>query len=271
MREVIEFSQNEPLSTMQSFYIKDRRVGLVPNLVVVKAGRKWFETNSWGLKGAEPEPGKKLVVIWGDSVVFGIGSPTWVDMIGEHFAQYQFLNGGIEGTTADDIVERAIRVNQEHPIDVNVLFPGWHPSSPVGSVNTTIEKVLREGVEKIPNCILSTVPTALNEQILDTDLTPYENADGPASADNPAKFWGWGRDLSPSTMKSVYERLLERNTIIRRVAQEKEIPLLDWFAAMRTTSLEDFNKDFYDPAHPRPKSYAKIAQIWAEGLRPYLR
>jgi len=251
---------------MQSFYIKDRRIGLTPNLVIVRAGRKWFETNSWGLKGAEPEPGKKLVAIWGDSVVFGIGSPTWVDMIGQHFAQYQFLNGGIEGAPVDDIVERAIRVNQEHPIDVNVLFPGWHPSSPVGSVNTTIEKVLREGVEKIPNCILSTVPTALNEQILDTDLTPYHTI-----ADPLVKFHGFAGNLSPSTMRSVYGRLLERNTIIRRVAQEREIPLFDWFAAMRTTSLEDFHKDFYDILHPRPKSYAKIAQIWAEGLRPYLR
>lgn len=266
MKEVIEFSANEPLTTMQSFYIKDRRIGLTPNLVVVKAGRKWFETNSWGLKGPEPEPGKKLVAIWGDSVVFGIGSPTWVDLINEHFEHYQFLNGAIEGSTVDHIIERAIRVNQEHAIDVNVLFPGWHPSSPVGSVNTTIEKVLTEGLEKIPNCILSTVPTALNEHILDADLAPFH-----AIADPLVKFNGWAGNLSPATMRSLYERLLERNAIIRRVAQEREIPLFDWFAAMRTTSLEDFHKDFFDPAHPRPQSYAKIAQIWAEGLRPYLR
>jgi lysophospholipase L1-like esterase len=270
MKEVIEFFGNEPHATMQSFYIKDRRIGLTPNLVVVLAGRKWFETNSWGMRSPEPEPGKKLVAIWGDSVVFGIGSPTWVDLLGEHFQQHQFLNGGIEGSEVDHIVERAIRINQEHKIDVNVLFPGWHPSGPVGSVNTTIEKVLREGVEKIPNCILSTVPTALNEQILDTDLTPYR-ATADATSESLGKFRGWGRDLSPSTMKSVYERLLERNAIIRRVAQEREIPLFDWFAAMRTTSLEDFHKDFYDILHPRQKSYAKIAQIWAEGLRPYLR
>jgi len=124
---------------------------------------------------------------------------------------------------------------------------------------------LREGLEKIPNCILSTLPTALNEYILDVDLTPYATVDG------VVRFWGWSKNLQPSTMKSAYERLLERNAMIRRVAEERGVPLFDWFAAMRTTSLEDFSADFFDVPHPRPQSYAKIAQIWAEGLRPYLR
>src|SRR5262245_13755244 len=60
MKDVIEFSDSDPLKTMQSFYIKDRSIGLTPNLIVVKNGQKWFETNSWGLKGSEPVPGKQV-------------------------------------------------------------------------------------------------------------------------------------------------------------------------------------------------------------------
>src|SRR5262245_40725526 len=119
MKEVIEFSNSDPQTTMQSFYIYDRRIGLKPNLIVVKNGQKWFETNSWGLKGAEPVPGKKVVVIWGDSVVFGMGSPTWVDLMNEQFDEHHFMNGGIEGSTVDQIVDRAIRVNGEHAIALN--------------------------------------------------------------------------------------------------------------------------------------------------------
>ena len=266
MKDVIEFSDSDPLKTMQSFYIKDRSIGLTPNLIVVKNGQKWFETNSWGLKGKEPAPGKKVVVIWGDSVVFGMGSPTWPDLMNEHFDEYHFMNGGVEGSAVDHILQRAIRANGEHAIALNVIFPGWHPSGPSGSVNNTIERILREGMKQVPNAIVSTIPTSLNEEVIKLDLTPYRTG-----ADGVVHFWGFGRN-EPTTkmMEDFYTRIVERNEIIRRAAREAGVPLFDWFTAMRTTSVKDFAADFFDFGHPRISSYGKIAQVWSDALRRHL-
>ena len=46
---------------------------LRPNLVLVdRQGSVVFEINELGLKGAARDPMRKLAVVWGDSVVFGV-------------------------------------------------------------------------------------------------------------------------------------------------------------------------------------------------------
>jgi hypothetical protein len=132
LKSIIEFSGTEPLSTIQSFYIADKRIGLKPNLLVLMRGQKWFETNSWGMKGPEPPIDRKLVGIWGDSVVFGVGSPTWVDLLNQDSGDYYFLNAGIEGCSARDIVRRAINAGERRALHANIIFPGWHPTTPKG-------------------------------------------------------------------------------------------------------------------------------------------
>src|SRR5436853_6844247 len=69
---------------------------LRPNMVLVdRRGAVVFEINELGLKGAARDPSRKLAVMWGDSVVFGIGR-SWPCLIDGMAAGYQFLNGGIE-------------------------------------------------------------------------------------------------------------------------------------------------------------------------------
>ena len=46
---------------------------LRPNMVLVdRQGAVVFEINELGLKGAARDPSRKLAVVWGDSVVFGV-------------------------------------------------------------------------------------------------------------------------------------------------------------------------------------------------------
>jgi hypothetical protein len=264
VKNIIEFSGSESHATMQAFYMSDRRIGLKPNLVVVRNGQKWFVTNSLGMKGPEPPSSGRLVPIWGDSIVFGIGSPTWIDYLNDRTEGYHFLNGGVEGCTVDEIIDRALRANARHAFHANVIFPGWHPSSPNGSVNEEVERVLLEGVKRLPRCILLSVPTALDEEMLGRDLTAYGKEEDPKKA-----FRGWANDLRASTLRSVYRALLERNEIIRHVAESNSIPLVDWFALMRTTA-RNFNVDFFDFGHPRVTAYHRIAEVLGEAITPYL-
>jgi hypothetical protein len=51
----------------------DATQALRPNLVLVdRRGAVVFEINELGLKGAARDRSRKLAVIWGDSVVFGV-------------------------------------------------------------------------------------------------------------------------------------------------------------------------------------------------------
>src|SRR5579871_1848931 len=100
---------------------------LRPNLVLVdRTGAVAFEINELGLKGAARDRARKLAVIWGDSVVFGIRG-SWPCLVDELAPGWQFLNGGIEADPYDNILRRAARVNREHDVALNVLMPGWHP------------------------------------------------------------------------------------------------------------------------------------------------
>jgi len=51
----------------------DETKRLRPNLVLVdRQGSVVFEINELGLKGAARDTSRKLAVVWGDSVVFGV-------------------------------------------------------------------------------------------------------------------------------------------------------------------------------------------------------
>ena len=70
---------NEDLSTIQLKYKTDDW-RLIPNRILLQNGKPFFQINNIGLKGIKTMwPEKKRVVVWGDSVVFGIGAG-WVDL-----------------------------------------------------------------------------------------------------------------------------------------------------------------------------------------------
>ena len=100
---------------------------LRPNLVLVdRNGAVVFEINELGLKGDAREPSRKLAVVWGDSVVFGVRR-SWPCLIDALAPGYQFLNGGIEGDPYDNILRRAAAFNRAHDVALNILMLGWHP------------------------------------------------------------------------------------------------------------------------------------------------
>src|SRR5438874_4167351 len=103
---------------------------LRPNLVLVdRQGSVVFEINELGLKGAARDPARKLVVVWGDSVVFGVRWG-WPCLLDGFDPRYQFLNGGIEADPYDNILRRVAAFNRAHDVTLNILLLGWHPLAP---------------------------------------------------------------------------------------------------------------------------------------------
>jgi hypothetical protein len=293
-----------PPAAVKRLCFDDTTRTLRPNMVLVdRHGAVIFETNELGLKGAAQDPSRKLAVVWGDSVVFGMGW-SWPCLIDAFAPTYQFLNGGIEADPYDNILRRAEAFNRAHAVSLNILMLGWHPwhlpaalakpargtegplrrltqvfrmerephftPTSAGSEPQSIHRRLRadlvDFLQRMPNTVLVTMPTALNRNIVDRDLSAYFT-----EGDRDAVFTFAG-DLAYSVeaQRHMLAHITERNAIVREAAQESGARLVDLAAAFDTAVLVDFREDFHDMLHLRPRAYPKAASIVFRGIKDLL-
>lgn len=281
---------------------------LRPNLVLVdRKGSVEFEINELGLKGAARDPSRKLAVVWGDSVVFGVRWG-WPPLLDEFAPGYQFLNGGIEADPYDNILRRAAAFNRANEVALNIVMLGWHPmhiaESPAvagwrGGLNTLLHWVrsalpavrrpspsIRQAqaykpkpqatnqrvradllafLETVPNTVLITMPTALNRNNFDQDISPY------FKRRSPGVFYFIGDiPYSLEVQRYLFDLITERNAITREVAHATGVPLLDLHAIFDTERIADFRENFFDVLHIRPIRYRKTAEIVYEGIKDLL-
>jgi hypothetical protein len=167
--------------TLKALYFDWQTQLARPNLVFIDGeGTVVFETNEIGLKGEPVDERRKLVVVWGDSIVFGAWRG-WASLLDTYAPGYQFLNGGIEGDPYDNILRRARRLNRERPVVLNVVMPGWHPFEPypvatpagpppknwwrrgqsAASEPGKFRAELTSFIRDVPNTVLLTMPASL--------------------------------------------------------------------------------------------------------------
>ena len=183
----------------KALYYDREHAALRPNLTFVdRTGAIVFETNEVGLKGDPVDASRKLAVVWGDSVVFGSGR-SWPCLLDRLAPGWQFLNGGLDGDPYSNILGRAAEFNSRCPVELNLLMLGWHHFVPARQViraaprprwlvwnndppeeiweprsgNENLQGELTSFLQRVPNTIVLTTPTALNRQIIDRDLSPY--------------------------------------------------------------------------------------------------
>jgi hypothetical protein len=269
---------------------------LRPNLVLVdRNGETVFEINELGLKGEARDPARKLAVVWGDSVVFGVRR-SWPCLLDRFAPGYQFLNGGIEGDPYDNILRRATAFNRDHAVALNILMLGWHPwrlpsrpadhpgflqriglrrptTAPTGADDPDARREhqdlrgeLLAFLQSVPNTVLVTMPTALNRSIADQDLSGFFTR---GNRDTAFYFAG---DLpySVAAQRHMFAHITERNAILREVAQASGLRLVDLAAVFDTGSASDFRADFHDMLHLRPSAYPKAAATVYEAIKDLL-
>jgi lysophospholipase L1-like esterase len=277
VKDVAILDPNLSKEIWQSFYLdKNKGRRIKPNVVLLKSTDMsvYFQTNSHGFKGPDIDFTKKLIAVWGDSVVFGIGRG-WVEGLDNLFSSYQFLNGGIEGDSFENISERALEANQKMNIKYNIIFPGWHSRRNPKKVNDLLEEI----TEKLPSSILCTVPTSLSNAIVERDLSPYFITSGvgvnpvtnyiPLAMNHEYRFWG-KNPYSIDNAKKLLSELQQQNDIIRNISSKKHIPLIDLYEQFYTEDLAKFRNDFFDAGHPRSASYPKLQKIIKEALKDVL-
>ena len=252
------------VGTLQGLYLDRAANWLRPNLSFVSNDDRFsFDINEMGLKGEPEDPNRKLAVVWGDSVVFGVGRG-WPCLLDSLLPGYQFLNGGIEGNLYDQILERAVRFNAMHEVHLNLVFLGWHP---IGH-NQNVAVDLAAALPRLRNPVLLTIPTALNHSNAYDDLSAsfvhYDDwlTSGFYFQDSDRYTMEWQR--------AVFEFIIGRNDIIRNTAQLLNLPLIDLFEAMNTAKAVDFREDFFDVYHPRSSAYPKIVHAIYEELRNFV-
>jgi lysophospholipase L1-like esterase len=244
-------------------YYDNEHEALRPDLVFVDAdGSIVFEINELGLKGEARDGARELVVVWGDSVVFGAGR-SWPCLLDGMVSGYQFLNGGIEGDGFANILRRASELNQQQAVALNLLMLGWHPLPDNRNVRSAVAAFL----EGTPNTVLLTMPTALNRRITRLDLSSYFT-----DQDGPDAFTFCGNlPYSRELQSTAFDYISERNQIVRDISRQTGTPLVDLFHEFETEGLDDFRREFSDIIHLRPSAYPKIARAVHEGIKHLLR
>ena len=243
-------------------YYDNETEAMRPRLVFLgDDGAIHFEINEVGLKGDTLDDTRKLVVVWGDSVVFSAGRG-WPCLLDSLAPDYQFLNGGIEGDPYTNILRRASKFNQQRAVELNLVMLGWHPLPD----NRNVRSALADFIKKTPNTVLLTMPTALNGRIADQDLSSYLTS---RDAENAFTFCG---DLPYSKTNQYigFNYIVERNQIVRDIAFRMNIRLVDLFAEFDTEKLNDFRQDFSDMIHLRASAHPKIVRAVYEGIRDLL-
>lgn len=273
----------------KALYFDWERLELRPNLVFVDAtGELVYQINEAGLKGEPIDPRRKLAVVWGDSVVFGVGR-SWPCLIDNLAPGYQFLDGGIEGDGYSNILRRAAEFNRKHEVALNLLMLGWHPHTmflfeqvardvasakpegrlrrlfgrepvPIAS-NRELRASLTAFLQVVPNTVLLTIPTALNPGNVDRDLSEFV-VDG---------FTLLGRlPCTVETQIGAFAFVRERNRIAREVCAEMNITVVDLYERFNTEHLADFRENFADILHFRASAYPEVAAAVFDGIKQLL-
>jgi lysophospholipase L1-like esterase len=243
-------------------YYDNETRALRPQLAFVDAaGSIVFETNEIGLKGDALDCNRKLAVVWGDSVVFGVGRG-WPRLIDNLAPGYQFLNGGIEGDFYANILRRASELNQRRSVALNLVMLGWHPLPN----NQGLRSALTAFLQETDNTVILTIPTALNTRLADQDLSRFFSDGGDSGAFSFSGNLRYSLDLQ----REAFDYIVERNRIARDCARQTGIPLIDLFAEFDTEPVDDFRQDFLDIMHLRPEAYPKVARVVYRGIKELL-
>ena len=159
-----------------------------------------------------------------------------------------------------------------YQITMNSLF--WLPAilrsdvrhAKPENTNQGLHAGLRAFLDRMPNTVVVTIPTALNLDIVERDLSPY------FSRGNRETVFYFIGDIpySLAMQRHLFDHITERNAIVREVARASGVRLLDLQAEFDTERAADFRENFFDVVHLRPGSYRHAARAVYEGIRDLL-
>jgi hypothetical protein len=208
-----------------------------------------FYINNLGLKGRVVDSNDSILVVWGDSIVFGIGRG-WV--YGKTSQGARIMNGGHEGTRPKVILRNAIELNTNRVTTLNIFSLGWH-----GAKNKhEVMEVLKSATE-LPNLALMTLPTSLQFRHVFFDYVKLFRS---GNVNEGFVFWGNLRPTRLILFKLLYN-MSRQNRLIRNFAKKKRLPLFDLEHELKDKYLSEPGEFFFDLGHFRPSFYPTLNKI----------
>ena len=251
---------------------------LIPDtLLVDQAGEIIMEINNQGFKGADFDSVEPLAFVWGDSCVFGAKRRSWVDYI-RLDPPIRTVNGGVEGqhilAVRDAVRDATQRFGPR--IRGQLFYGSWHP------LYRPFDARLWTSVyTEIAKCGIPTVFVSIPSPILSLAYDEYaalmpQKDEGTAwvigspagSASGPARFRAFlgNCPFDPKQYKSLQEKLMLLNDLIREVCEEHRKPFYDLASSYRPENPQDFPRYFFDAAHPEPELYPLLAQLATKAM-----
>jgi hypothetical protein len=157
--------------------------------------------------------------------------------------------------------------NRERPVAWNLLMLGWHPTCTALPLPDMAEFRARllDFLQAVPNSVILTMPTALNVDIVDRDLSSSFRKGGENTRFVPG-FWPY----TIGTQQAHFHFIAARNKVARDVCAETGTRLIDLFEQFDTRKDADFRLHYEDVIHLRTSAYPLLAKSVFAGLTDLL-
>jgi hypothetical protein len=230
---------------------------ILPSTRVYQGPELIFESNALGCKGPELEDGRPIVGVFGDSTVQGGGAQAgypghvWI-------GGAQPLNGGVEGSTLSQTVDRFLKIQAQAPMICVALHTGWHDL--VYGDNT--EDDWRQQLDRVQG------PPVIAHFRLVSDFHPEALAKGYDRFFKEDVYWRWQDGLfnQPEHLAAFAAAQDRFNTFIEAYCMEQGRVLIDLDPVLQPRSYENIAENFLDLIHPRQETYPRLGQAVADQL-----
>jgi hypothetical protein len=240
----------------QSNYLHPVARRFYPNTLVYVGDELIFQTNSYGCKGAEPEPGLKLLGVFGDSVVQGVNMASFVDHM--QIPGFAALNGGIEGSTLRPTIDRLLEFQGRFPMACAAVHTGWHNLI----YDERGEDFWASQLDRIVG------PETIAHFTLVADINPTVIDAGYTHLFREGVYWRWMDELfvDKARLQDFYDQMNAFNRFIRAYCEDRGRILIDLTATLAPRGFTDVSRKFIDLIHPRASVYREIGAEVASQL-----
>ncbi|MEO8593442.1 MAG: SGNH/GDSL hydrolase family protein [Candidatus Solibacter sp.] len=237
---------------------------LIPSTEVWVGDRLTMRINSLACKGEELDPDRAVIGVFGDSASFGSETDAWpfrLDIPG-----YQALLTSVEGHDFTRMQTRFQELREQVQFEATIVTGSWHNLVYNRHDEVYWNEVFDSFCGKNQKTAFCTLPAGIDEYACEHGIQHWVTN---GARGNP--FAGWGSwPLDAEKTREIYTGLLRYNAFVRRYCKAFGAILIDLFEAWRPEDPEVLASGYFDPCHPRPEIYHKLAAVAREALAPRL-
>lgn len=230
-----------------------------------------IEVNSLSCFGPEPDPDLPVIGFFGDSVtqgrvLFGCTSvPLQTRAPG-----FQTINGGIEGSNIEKIVDHCLYVNAQRPLACAVVHPGWH-NLVYGDNRLEHWREQLDRLDGLPRVAHIKLTGDLNDEAAARGIDHLYNAGEPGNPDGLDVYHKLEMSGTTEKVAILYGQVNEKNAFLEDYCRAKGRLFIDLDPVLKPKTYADLKAHFFDTVHPRYQFYPTIAHAVSVQLGPFVQ